>query len=327
MAFADTNLLSTEPPTGKMTVKRDISPIGTSRFEQPLSIPSTTRTSTAASSTSPSGGYPPFHLSKPSIESTTETHSTAPTSLETLETDLKCLNEPVCALPEEPDEWFDTFSTDPDSLFEGTDECPDGATLAAVQHIPIYDAEGNSKTFGSLYDPETATHQRQLILFIRYFYCPACTAFVKALSESITMHEYFKIPIPTSITIIGCGQPDIINHYKNFTGCSFTIYADPTRELFKKLGMNLSLNVGKDRPEYMGDLGLLGSSKEGMKNIKKSLKDPEGLRKRDLFRGGNPLQIGGEFLFENGEVVWCHRMTTYRNHAEIRYLRKLLQLD
>lgn len=77
----------------------------------------------------------------------------------------------------------------------------------------------------------------------------------------------------------------------------------------------------------MGDLGLLSSSKVEIQRITKSMKDPNGLRKRDLLRGGNPMQIGGEFLFENGEVIWCHRMTTYRNHAEVRFLRKLLQLD
>ena len=141
------------------------------------------------------------------------------------------------------------------------------------------------------------------------------------------MHDYFRVPVPTSIIVIGCGQPGIIEAFKSFTGCSFTIYADPSRQLFKKLGMNLSLTVGRQRPEYMGELGLLSSSKVEIQRITTSLKDPNGLRKRDLLRGGNPMQIGGEFLFENGEVLWCHRMTTYRNHAEVGYLRRLLQLD
>ena len=309
-----------------MASKRDISPIGTSRFERPYSPPSA-RPSTTASPTTPTDGSSPFHYSKPSIASTVDTYSTAPTSEDALECDLKCQEQPIYALPEEPDEWSDEFPDGPESVFDDTDECPDGATLAAVQQLPIYDEEGNSHTFGSVYHPDKTTHQRQLVLFIRYFYCPACTSFVKALAEQITMQNYFSIPVSTSIVIIGCGQPDLIHHFKNFTGCRFTIYADPSRELFKKLGMNLSLRVGRQTPEYMGGLGLLASSKEELKTIRKSLRDPEGLRKRDLLRGGNPMQIGGEFLFENGEVVWCHRMTTYINHAEIRQLRRLLQLD
>lgn len=304
---------------------RDISPIGTSRFEQPYSPPSA---SAAASPTTPTtAGYPPFHLSKPSGASTTDTYSTAPTSLDTLECELKGLSKDIHALPEEPDEWSGQTPSDLEQILDDTDECPDGATLAAIQHLPIYDTEGNSVPFGSLYNPEAATHSRQLIIFIRYFYCPACTLYVKALAEGITMHDYFRIPTPTSIIIIGCGQPDLIQHFKSFMGCAFTIYADPSRQLFKKLGMRLSLNVGRQRPEYMGELGLLSSSKVEIQRISKSLKDPNGLRKRDLVRGGNPMQIGGEFLFENGDVIWCHRMTTYRNHAEVRYLRRLLQLD
>jgi hypothetical protein len=309
-----------------MSSKRDISPIGTSRFERPYSPPSA-RTSTVASPTTPTDRGAPFHFSKPSVASTAKTYSTAPTSFENIEYDLKGLSSPICALPEDREEWFDKYSNGPDSLFHETDECPDGATLAAVRHVPLYDAEGNSLTFGSLYDPEKAAHQRQLILFIRYFYCPACTLYVKALTDGITMHDYFRIPTPTSIIIIGCGQPDLIPHFKNFTGCPFTIYADPSRQLFKKLGMRVSLSIGRERPGYMGDLGLLSSSREEIRRITKSLKDPNGLRKRDLLRGGNPMQIGGEFLFENGDVLWCHRMTTYRNHAEVGYLRRLLQLD
>lgn len=239
------------------------------------------------------------------------------------------MSDGICALPEEPEEWFDKFPNNlgPDPYLDDTDECPDRATLAAVQHMPIFDAEGKSRTFGSLYEPDIASHQRQLILFIRYFYCPACTLYVKALTQGISTDDYFNIPTPTSIVIIGCGKPELIKQYKRFTGCPFQIYADPSRVLFKKLGMNVSFKIGRQRPLYMGDLSLLGSSRKQMQTIRKSLKDPDGLRKRDLLRGGNPMQIGGEFLFENGEVLWCHRMTTYRNHAEIEDLRKLLQLD
>jgi hypothetical protein len=51
------------------------------------------------------------------------------------------------------------------------------------------------------------------------------------------------------------------------------------------------------------------------------------IRKRDVIKGGNIFQIGGEFLFEEGEVVWCHRMKNYRNHAEVNVIRKVLELD
>jgi hypothetical protein len=55
--------------------------------------------------------------------------------------------------------------------------------------------------------------------------------------------------------------------------------------------------------------------------------DKLAIRKRDVVKGGNIFQIGGEFLFEEGEVVWCHRMRNYRNHAEVSVIRKVLELD
>jgi hypothetical protein len=55
--------------------------------------------------------------------------------------------------------------------------------------------------------------------------------------------------------------------------------------------------------------------------------DKLAIRKRDVVKGGNIFQIGGEFLFEEGEVVWCHRMKNYRNHAEVSVIRRMLELD
>lgn len=46
-----------------------------------------------------------------------------------------------------------------------------------------------------------------------------------------------------------------------------------------------------------------------------------------MLRGGDFRQVGGEFLFENGKVTWCHRMRNTRDHAEIPDLRKHLGLD
>ncbi len=44
-------------------------------------------------------------------------------------------------------------------------------------------------------------------------------------------------------------------------------------------------------------------------------------------KGGDYKQVGGEFLWESGEVVWCHRMRNTRDHAEIQVLRDRLGLD
>lgn len=257
-----------------------------------------------------------------------ETARTAPTSVGSEETALQSPEDVQFDAAANPDEWFARFRSDDDDFGDlVSDECPDRATLAAVQDIPLYNAEGVATPFGSFYDPTTATHQRQLLIFVRHFYCGACQAYLQALTQSITMREYFSIPTPTNIIIIGCGQPDLIPHYKTFTNCPFPMFADPSRQLFKKLGMTVSANIGSSRPEYMKDISPAAWAAGQVKTIKTSLKDPEGIRKRDILRGGNPMQIGGEFLFEDGRVIWCHRMKNYRNHAEIKVLRKLLELD
>ncbi|KAK5170323.1 uncharacterized protein LTR77_004910 [Saxophila tyrrhenica] len=333
-----------------MATTRDVSPIGTSKFEKPFTPPSATTTPTT-SPTDPTPQNLPFsryHAAHASTASTTDTYSTAPTTATTIldevlekaswdadPTGMHARSRRDSALLEGhfveeihqqdglEDGWSDTTRSNSDLA---SDALPDRATLAAVQEFPIFDADGRQTTFGSLFDPENVIHQRQLIVFVRYWYCPACTAYLESLTEGISSEDYYNIPIPTSITIIGCGQPDLINHYKQFTGCPFTMYADPTRTLFKRLGMGLSMNLGKRKPEYMAK-GLLGASGDEFRILRKSLQEPEGLRKRDLLRGGHPMQVGGEFLFEGGAAVWCHRMKDYRGHSEIGVLRRLVGLD
>lgn len=49
---------------------------------------------------------------------------------------------------------------------------------------------------------------------------------------------------------------------------------------------------------------------------------------RDLrFKGGNWLWVGGEFLVEGGQVVWCRRMRDYRGHSDVEAVRRLLGVE
>lgn len=397
-----------------MSRERSVSPVGTSKFETAYAPPShSIKTASATSPTASSFAYDErrngHHFSQPSQASTennsvlsTDHHaySTAPTSLENSPTEdtvrglpqhNKTSKPPAMNRPThssnsaehsvnvvDPDEWFAKFRSDSADQHEHiSDECPDRATLAAAYNIPIYAADGTPMPFGQLYHQATAQHTRQLIIFIRHFYCGACQAYLKAISDNITMQEYFSIPTPTSIVVIGCGHPELIPFYKLKTGCPFPIYAEPTRALFKRLGMVLSVNIGMKRPEYMKDIspvawaaGQITTIRRGVKARQAELNkskmeaserrkrqaaldkdiaqldaieeqqatdamtasslngdDKLAIRKRDVVKGGNIFQIGGEFLFEEGEVVWCHRMKNYRNHAEVSVIRRMLELD
>ncbi|KAK0269623.1 hypothetical protein LTR35_014736 [Friedmanniomyces endolithicus] len=306
--------------------ERSVSPVGASRFERPLKAPVNgvrrVFTSNASSPTSTTSAYTRGgHSSTASTSATTtNTSPSTPTS--------SPLPQPPLHLPlPRRRRMARPLPLRPGPPLTSTDECPDRATLAAVYDLPIYSSDGASRPFGSLYDPSYALHTRQLVLFVRHFYCGACQAYLTALAQGISKEDYFGIPTPTSIIVIGCGQPDLIKHYKRFTSCPFPIFADPSRSLFKKLGMSLSANIGRVRPEYMKDISAPAWLAGQVSTVKKSLKDPEGIRKRDVLRGGNPMQIGGKFLFEDGEVVWCHRMRDYRGHAEVGVLREVLGLE
>ena len=106
--------------------------------------------------------------------------------------------------------------------------------------------------------------------------------------------------------------------YVKETECPFPIYADPTRKLYAQLGMTRTLDLGPKNPDYV-QMSLLSvcikSFLQGLRAGSKALK------------GGDFWQVGGEFVFEDGRVVWCHRMKNTRDHAEFSVLRSELGYD
>jgi hypothetical protein len=105
--------------------------------------------------------------------------------------------------------------------------------------------------------------------------------------------------------------------YTETTNCPFPIYADPTRKLYDHFGMTRTFTLGS-KPAYMHTNMLINSVQsifQGLGTGKNALK------------GGDFKQVGGEFLFENGECTWVHRMKTTRGHSEVSDLRNLLGLD
>ena len=121
-----------------------------------------------------------------------------------------------------------------------------------------------------------------------------------------------------NICIIGCGQPDLIPMYARETECPYPIYADPSKKLYAQLGMIRTLNLGPKAPQYMQ----YSLPSAVIRSIYQGLKTGRG-----AFKGGDYWQVGGEFIFDDGEVTWCHRMKNTRDHAEIPEMRRQLGLD
>jgi hypothetical protein len=80
------------------------------------------------------------------------------------------------------------------------------------------------------------------------------------------------------------------------------------------------------KPEYFRQSMawvVLGSITQGLKHLSSGL----------ATKGGDTKRVGGEFLFEPSQdeggktISWCHRMTTTRDHTEVKELAKVLDKD
>ncbi|KAA6407693.1 MAG: hypothetical protein FRX48_08531 [Lasallia pustulata] len=211
----------------------------------------------------------------------------------------------------------ETTAGDLDEDVEVFNKLPTIAELKVVADLPVLEADGKPLPFKTLYSGNN-TAQRVLVIFVRQFFCGICQEYLRTLSSSITPEGLLALPTATQIVVIGCGQPDLISMYRQTTTCPFPIYADPTRKLYDILGMTRTLDLGPKSPEYMQKTLLsvmVGSFFQGLKSG------------RGATKGGDYRQVGGEFLFEDGKVMWGHRMRNTRDHTELPMLRKVLGLD
>ncbi|KAL8662767.1 MAG: hypothetical protein Q9202_004459 [Teloschistes flavicans] len=206
------------------------------------------------------------------------------------------------------------------------DKIPTRKELDKVADLPVLDPDGKPHTFKSLYTPSNKNERsRTLIIFIRHFFCGNCQEYLRSLCSSLPPSTLSALDPPAKIVVVGCGQPNLIPMYVRETECTYPIYADPSKQLYARLGMTRTLSLGNKSPEYM-QYSLPSAVVRAIY---------QGLRAgRDAFKGGDYFQVGGEFLFEdvddgNGEaaVSWCHRMKNTRDHAEVPEIRRRLGLD
>ncbi|KAE8381771.1 AhpC/TSA antioxidant enzyme-domain-containing protein [Aspergillus bertholletiae] len=210
------------------------------------------------------------------------------------------------------------------------DQVPSMDALRRIQDYAVLDKQGKSHSFKSLYSG-SGVAERVLVIFVRHFFCGSCQEFLRTLCASITPGALEPLPRSTSVVIIGCGDPGLIEMYEKETRCEFPIYTDPTRQLYQDLDMTCSLALGS-QPAYIrkGMTQIVAESMfQGLKYISSGL----------AHKGGYVKQIGGEFLFEplegsaemtgqeEKQVTWCHRMKTTRDHTEIPDLMQILGIN
>lgn len=290
--------------------------------EYPTVLPSypyhaytTSESTTSSASTAPTFASSNAEQNRPSSDYSTPSHSPI---RDRYCTDDSCQTGTASSFSFDLSAYFSHF---PDSSFDGidSDKAPPPEKWISAGDLPIYDSEGTSRAFKTLYTGPDAIGDRQLIIFVRHFFCGACQAYLRALSKSITLETYFRLATPASITIVGLGDPRLIPEYRRRTGCPFPIYTDPTKELYRALGMGWTLKTGK-RVEYMGGVSEFQWVAGQLRQVRET--------ERHLrFKGGNWLWVGGEFMVEGGEVRWCRRMRNYRGHSDVEIVRKLLGVE
>lgn len=142
-----------------------------------------------------------------------------------------------------------------------------------------------------------------------------CQEYLRKLSQSFNPRSLGALATPAQLIVIGCGEPDLINEYAARSECAFPIFSDRSRTLYEAFGMVSTAALGP-KPQYQSDVSF---TEIFVKSFKQAASAGVG-----AFRSGNYSQVGGEFLFQNGTIVWCHRMRSTRDHTEIDNLCLLL---
>ncbi|PPJ54207.1 hypothetical protein CBER1_01062 [Cercospora berteroae] len=190
-------------------------------------------------------------------------------------------------------------------------ELPSQATLDEVGEINIKDKDGKEVPLKSLYTGKPA-NERQLIIFVRHFFCGSCEQYIEALAKDLPPAKLSAVD--TALTIIGSGEPILIEGYAKRTGSPYPVYTDNSVQIYKKLGMVSTLKGSMGGPKYTHK-GFFKNTIDSMWNSVMS---------GHPLSSGPPAQNGGELLFQNGELKWCSRMRNPTDHTEIDELKEVL---
>ena len=190
---------------------------------------------------------------------------------------------------------------------------PSPDDIAAASLLPVIGEDLQSVSFGSLF-----TDRLTIVCFIRHFYCPLCSDYMISLVATANPDALQEANV--NLVVISDGSPKMIAAYRKVFKCPFPIFTDPTRDLYRILGMTLrTLDAGpaNEAGDYIthGTLGGLGMV------LKNAVRMP-------LADAGDIKQLGGEFLLGPGLVChYAHRMHTTKSHEPVRELLRRAGVD
>ncbi|KAH6901648.1 AhpC/TSA antioxidant enzyme-domain-containing protein [Coprinopsis sp. MPI-PUGE-AT-0042] len=182
---------------------------------------------------------------------------------------------------------------------------PSPEALARASKLTVMDSQRRTVTFGLLFE------KKVVIVFIRHFFCGSCLSYVDNLTK---VSQEALTAAGMEIVVIGCGEPECIPEYVQASGFHGPIYADPTRELFRAMGMtleNLKLNPSKERrAAYLKGQNIFQIVLSG---VKRAWRVPGQIGKQ-----GNIFQLGGEFVLGPGlQCSYASRMEHTMHHSPV----------
>ncbi|TFK19670.1 hypothetical protein FA15DRAFT_708771 [Coprinopsis marcescibilis] len=188
---------------------------------------------------------------------------------------------------------------------------PDGDSLSKAAALDVYDSDGVKVNFGALFEKE-----KVVVVFVRHFFCGVCQLYVENLAK---VPEEALSKAGTRIVVVGCGEWSPIKFYQETTGFKGPIYADPSRALYRALGMTLETLARQPadvpRPSYLSTTSVVQNL---FTSIGKIVRNPFLLGKQ-----GNFSQLGGDYVFGPGlRCSFTSRMKNTEDHVPVVDLMK-----
>ncbi|PNS16643.1 hypothetical protein CAC42_4607 [Sphaceloma murrayae] len=226
--------------------------------------------------------------------------------------------------PEPEDNWDedDLDYDDPlreDSKVEADDDefqqMPSESLLNDLYKVQIMDKTRRKVPFKDLV--RSKDHRRHVVVFVRHFFCGMCYSYVKALAHQMPPERLARLNPPTTLTIVGCGDPILIPKWLEQTDCPYEVYADPSRKLYNQLGFAINTEANAVPPQYVQKF-----AESFMKNLWRSIGLAASTAK---ISGGVITQNGGEMIWIDGQLQFIHRMKNSTDHTEVYEMLRLLK--
>ncbi|KIM32204.1 hypothetical protein M408DRAFT_20527 [Serendipita vermifera MAFF 305830] len=184
----------------------------------------------------------------------------------------------------------------------------DPSMIEKAAKVLVWSENGESVTFGSLFEK-----QKTIVVFTRHFFCGACRTYVEELAK---VPKSALDAAGTRIVVVGCGDWSVIKTYREHTGFTSEIYAEPTRTLHGILGLGDTMRVSGGAPirRYAPNLILTTFASMG-----------RGLANLSLWpKAGNTAQRGGDFVLGPGlHVTYGRRMVNNVDHIDVPELMQV----